>query len=171
MISPKMYEARKVCNLILLEFDAVTYNITNAKLNKVLYYVQGFYLVRFKAPLIRNHFESWDYGPVIRSVYDAFKVFGQMPITQLATYRDYTDNTEKPVPCDDLSETDRRFVLSVADTYLRHSVGSLIRETHVPNGPWDRARRADRGVRRSRRIPNEEIASYFNDEFGGERLH
>lgn len=34
-----------------------------------------------KKPLIRENVEAWKYGPVIRSVYDAFKGYGKLSIT------------------------------------------------------------------------------------------
>jgi hypothetical protein len=35
-----MYEARKVCNFLLANFNAVELNITNLRINKLLFFIQ-----------------------------------------------------------------------------------------------------------------------------------
>ncbi len=37
--------------------------ITNLKLNKLLYYAQGAFLARTGKPLFENNMEAWTYGP------------------------------------------------------------------------------------------------------------
>jgi uncharacterized phage-associated protein len=46
------------------------------KLQKLLYYAQGFAMVILGKPLFDEDFEAWDYGPVLRAVYDKFKGYG-----------------------------------------------------------------------------------------------
>ena len=43
--------------------------ITNLKLNKLLYYAQGAFLARTGHPLFHNTMEAWPLGPVIPDVY------------------------------------------------------------------------------------------------------
>jgi len=68
-----MYEARKVCNFLLANFDAVEFDITNLRINKLLFFLQVAALRQMPEGLIRNHFEAWQFGPVIRPVFDAFR--------------------------------------------------------------------------------------------------
>ena len=39
------------------------------KLLKLLYYVQGYHLAMFNAPLFKEKMEAWTHGPVVRQVY------------------------------------------------------------------------------------------------------
>ena len=58
--------------------------ITHLKLQKILYYAQADYLVENKGiPLFEEPIEAWQYGPVVRSVYDKYKQFGRNPISML----------------------------------------------------------------------------------------
>lgn len=50
--------------------------ISNLKLQKLLYYMQGFHLACFDAPLFEDDFYAWQHGPVIPSVYDIYKSNG-----------------------------------------------------------------------------------------------
>ena len=47
--------------------------ITNLKLQKVLYFVQAYYLAKLNRPLFPDNIEAWEYGPVIPSVYRKYK--------------------------------------------------------------------------------------------------
>ena len=51
-------------------------NITNLKLQKLLYYQQGYHLAVFDTPLFNEAVEAWIYGPVVPVAYDYFQQFG-----------------------------------------------------------------------------------------------
>ncbi len=55
--------------------------MTNMKLQKMLYYQQGFHLAYFGTPLFEADMEAWMYGPVVPEVYSAYKDFGKNGIT------------------------------------------------------------------------------------------
>lgn len=44
--------------------------LTNLKLQKLLYYQQGFHLAVFGIPLFNEDVEAWMYGPVVPDVYN-----------------------------------------------------------------------------------------------------
>lgn len=46
--------------------------MTNMKLNKMLYYQQGFHLAYFGNPLFDDEIEAWMYGPVVPSIYEKY---------------------------------------------------------------------------------------------------
>lgn len=54
------------------------------KVIKLVYLAHGWYLSLNKEPLIREQIEDWKHGPVVRSVYDAFKGYGKRPIKETA---------------------------------------------------------------------------------------
>src|SRR5437763_12881154 len=105
-----MYDGRKIANLLLSEFDSTRFDVTNLKLNKVLFYVHAFHLVRRGRPLIKNHFEAWEHGPVVRVVYHEFKAFDNAPITKLARHLDYESRREEVIDFSDLEPSVREFI-------------------------------------------------------------
>jgi len=56
--------------------------ITNLKLQKLLYYAQGFHLALFGKPLFRESLEAWQYGPVVPEIYRIYKQYGSSPLPQ-----------------------------------------------------------------------------------------
>ena len=40
-------------------------DLTNMKLNKLLYFAQGYYLKKYGRPLFDNAIEAWEHGPVV----------------------------------------------------------------------------------------------------------
>jgi uncharacterized phage-associated protein len=47
--------------------------VSNLRLQKLLYYQQGFHLAYFGTPLFNEDIEAWVYGPAVPVVYDAYK--------------------------------------------------------------------------------------------------
>lgn len=55
--------------------------VTNLKLQKIMFFLQGYSLSKYEAPLINGNFSKWRYGPVEENVYRNFKNNGAIPIT------------------------------------------------------------------------------------------
>jgi uncharacterized phage-associated protein len=79
------YKALDIANKILAKSSQSDSDelISNMKLQKLLYYMQGFYLAYFDKPLFDEEIEAWMYGPVVPSVYENFKSFGNAGISYL----------------------------------------------------------------------------------------
>lgn len=54
--------------------------ISNLKLQKMLYYMQGFHLAFFDTPLFDDDIVAWQYGPVIPIVYKEYKRYDSKAI-------------------------------------------------------------------------------------------
>jgi len=54
--------------------------ISNLKLQKLVYYAQGFHLAMFGRPLFKERIEAWTHGPVVVPLYRKYKVFADGPI-------------------------------------------------------------------------------------------
>jgi uncharacterized phage-associated protein len=50
--------------------------VSNLKLQKLVYYAQGFHLAVFGSPLFDEQIEAWTHGPVVPSVYHHYKHHG-----------------------------------------------------------------------------------------------
>ena len=51
--------------------------MTNLRLQKLLYFAQGWYLARYGKPLFSDEIEAWTYGPVVPEVYQTYKPNGK----------------------------------------------------------------------------------------------
>jgi uncharacterized phage-associated protein len=76
--------------------------ITNLKLQKLLYYAQGFHLAMHScSPLFGEPSEAWYHGPVVPAVYRSFEQFGSNPIEVSCPResRDYTPEVRELLDC------------------------------------------------------------------------
>jgi len=73
-----------VSNNILKRAFEDDVSVSPMKLQKLLYFVASEYSKRTGKPLLNEPFLAWDYGPVVRSVYDEFRSFGAAPIKAYA---------------------------------------------------------------------------------------
>lgn len=66
----------EVANLMIVRYDGQM-EITNLKLNKLVYFAQAVSLRKHGKPLFEDAVQAWDYGPVEPMVYHAFSRFGR----------------------------------------------------------------------------------------------
>jgi len=98
------------------------------RLQKLLYYVQGWHLGAFGRVLFDEPMEAWKHGPVVKSVYRAFKEYNDEGIAPVAEGEPSS-----------LSSRDRAFIESVWQEYKKYSTSGLRAMTHEES-PWLRAR-------------------------------
>ncbi|MGQ2715573.1 Panacea domain-containing protein [Campylobacter coli] len=55
--------------------------ISNLKIQKMLYYAQGYSLALFNKPLFDDRIEAWKHGPVVKKIYEQFKQYGSNSIS------------------------------------------------------------------------------------------
>lgn len=60
--------------------------ISNLKLQKLLYYAQGYHLAMYGTTLFPEKIEAWDHGPVVRNVYHEYKAFEKASIPPDETF-------------------------------------------------------------------------------------
>ncbi|MFK5281891.1 Panacea domain-containing protein, partial [Lacticaseibacillus paracasei] len=68
-----MITAMNAARYFLSKQDQEEPDISNLKLLKLLYYAQGTCLALLDRPLFSETIEAWRHGPVVPSVYQAFK--------------------------------------------------------------------------------------------------
>lgn len=106
--------------------------VTPLALQKILYYIQGIYMVLFDTELFTEECEAWAHGPVYRDVYDVFKNFKYNPIddTRFAILQNRFH---------ELSNDEKRVIDLVVESFGRYSGKVLERITHE-EPPWKDAR-------------------------------
>ncbi|MBL8004968.1 MAG: DUF4065 domain-containing protein [Candidatus Kapabacteria bacterium] len=73
----KQPTALQVANAILRFADEEEEDyFSNLKLQKLLYYLQGYHLAFFNKPLFLEDFKAWKHGPVIPIIYNKYNDYG-----------------------------------------------------------------------------------------------
>ncbi|MBP2295175.1 Panacea domain-containing protein [Azospirillum rugosum] len=156
-----MYDAREVANFLLDHSQSQNQSLTNMALNKIIYFAHGWYLASKGSPLIRNRFEAWQHGPVIRVIYEQFSKFGSKPIQDRAMSLDLETESYQ-ITSYDISEGDKSFIINVFQAYSTLHAFELSNITHEKNSPWDKIwNNKDGSVRFGMTISNDEIREYF----------
>ncbi|MBV7388306.1 DUF4065 domain-containing protein [Pasteurellaceae bacterium TAE3-ERU1] len=79
-----MLKAQDVADFFLSPFiEEEGELITNLKLQKLLYYSQGYSLAILDRPIFLEKIVHWDHGPVVPVVYHAYKYYGSSPLPML----------------------------------------------------------------------------------------
>jgi uncharacterized phage-associated protein len=163
-------DARAVANYFLHLARKEGRSIDPMGIQKLVYFAHGWNLAMYGRPLISQPVEAWDYGPVIRDLYQDFKRFGNGPIKELAMELNVEPGTmrlqfTKPdiaqtnVPPETLSLLGR-----VWEVYKPFSSVQLSNMTHAIGSPWKTARDRGMGV-----IPNELIKQWFTTQMNAPR--
>jgi len=80
----RTYDARAVANYFLELAGQEGKPLDPMGIQKLVYFAHGWTLAIYDRPLISQRVEAWDYGPVIRDLYNEFKRFGSSRITEPA---------------------------------------------------------------------------------------
>lgn len=125
-------------------------DLTNLKLQKLLYFAQGEYCKITGDPLFSESIEAWDLGPVVRDVYNQFKTCGSFPITVF----------DLPSPEIKLEEEQANFLDQIWENYGKFSAAFLVNLTHKENTPW--AKFYKKGSNNI--IPLDDLKAYFSEK-------
>ncbi len=154
-------DGRAVANFVLDFCETTDRGITNLSLQKVVYFCHVWSLVDFHQPLVRHHFEAWQYGPVLQYLYRQFRDFNAKPVTGRATAIDPHSGAGIVVPYS--FDADReRALRRVVDFYSRLSAGELVKLSHVIGGPWDEAWNHGGRVNPGMKINDDSIQRFYS---------
>jgi uncharacterized phage-associated protein len=155
------YDARAVANFLLDLAEERNVQLTQMQLLKLVYFAGGWYLAAQGKPLIRQDFQAWEFGPVVKVVRDAFREFGKSPIRGRAERMDILTGEfvpVEPVACDQ----DRQFIRTVFDAYHHYDGWELSEITHEEGSPWDEIWNSEVPLGRlGLKISNEAIRKHF----------
>jgi uncharacterized phage-associated protein len=120
------YPVEKIANL-LLSYSAENGGelMSNMKLQKMLYYQQGFHLAYFDTPLFEEEIEAWMYGPVVPSMYEKYKINGRNGIEPENDAEDFSFNEKNELS----------LFNEVCKVYGAYSASGLMNMTHEEM-PW-----------------------------------
>lgn len=102
--------------------------ITNLRLQKILYYVQGYFIRKYDIPAFDSDLEAWQYGPVVPDSYYKYCVYGAKPIVfEKEEMYDFLDAVHEI--------KDKRFIDSIIKQCMSMSITALVNKTHGET-PW-----------------------------------
>jgi uncharacterized phage-associated protein len=122
--------------------------ISNLKLQKLIYYAQGFHLALFDRPLFSERIKAWKNGPVVPAVWHEYKDFSWGAIPRPATF-----------DVNRYSEETRELLDEVNAVYGQYSATKLRDLTHDEppwRDAWDRVQRGE-----SDEIKHDAMREYF----------
>lgn len=157
------YDVLDVSRYIIDYSNKMDYGVSNLKLQKVLYFVQAYFLIQTGHPCFNEKIEAWDFGPVVPKAYCEYKQYGcgDIPITKSFIMID-KDNiwNSKRVEFEDIviSDDDKSLINKVVDKFADYSATDMVKLTQHQS-PWIDAIVSNR----SNEITNESIFEYFND--------
>lgn len=142
------YPALTIAKWFIAWAEAEGDELSNLKLQKLLYYAQGHHLAERRGALFTEPIQAWSHGPVVPQVYHEFKSFGSSSIDL---------PTSDPFDWGDVDANTSKLLSKVWNTYGGFSAGRLRNMTHEER-PWKAHWRPDE---RCTPIPVKEIEEYF----------
>ncbi|MDI6794556.1 MAG: DUF4065 domain-containing protein [bacterium] len=162
-----VYSAKAIANAFLEIAARKRETLDPLKLQKLIYYANGWHLGLRGAPLIDEFIEAWPYGPVIPSLYHEFKEFGGSPIQRHA--RDFDrDSFEIVIPnIDDSDQFVQTLLEKIWEVYGGFTSLKLSNMSHRPDSPWAKSRAKNPSIQNIQ-ITNNTIQKYFSALAQGE---
>ncbi len=157
-----MYNPITIANYFIYKSIDEGEPITPMKVLKLVYIAHGWYLGLRKEPLLTEQTEAWKYGPVVESVYRAFKDYGKEDIVRVRFFaegdkREFTELLSK--------QDDITFLEKIWSIYKLYSGIQLSSLTHLPNTPWDITWNKNGGsLMNGAIIPNSLIKDHYEEK-------
>ncbi len=121
-----MPSVKDVANYFLASVDEEAGDsLSNLKLQKLCYYAQGYHLALRDKPLFSDEIQAWEHGPVIPSLYRAYRQFGAGPIPRPRNFD----------PIAALDADTRDILAEVNEVFGQFSASKLRNMTHA-EPPW-----------------------------------
>ena len=157
-----MYNVLDVCRYVINYSNDKDYGISNLKLQKVLYFIQAYFLISTPEQCFRERIEAWDFGPVVPEAYREYKQFGSSNIPNVSYYvemdfDDFWKSKVKKYRNEVISDGDKRRIEAVVDRFSDYSATDLVGITHN-QAPWMDAYVPNR----NNEITPQAIKEYFN---------
>jgi len=136
--------AQDIANYFLSQVDEDCGDgLSNLKLQKLLYYAQGFHLAIYGTPLFDEAIERWTHGPVVRDLYFKYK-------------KHESDSIPRPEEYPQLDEETKEFLDEIYSVFGQFSAWKLRNMTHE-EPPW-------RNTPQNGQISHEDMKRYFETQ-------
>lgn len=137
-----IYDVLTISRYIINKCNEESFIISNLKLQKLLYFVQGFNLALNNRSCFDDVIQAWDYGPVCPRAYYEYKKYGASNIPFIQRYyelvffdNDDFDWIEREFDENEIDVDTKAIIDAVIDGYASYSATSLVDITHKQL-PW-----------------------------------
>lgn len=138
------------------------------KLQKLVYFANGWHLAYTDAPLIDGGIQAWAYGPVSKDLYHAAKGWEAGEI--MAPFIDVNfDGNNLSVRTPKVEDPDlKTFLGNIISVYGAYSAIQLSNMTHEPDTPWFRMK-SEFPNQDNLTIPDNLMAAYFKSKLNPQK--
>lgn len=116
-------------------------DMTPVKVQKMLFFLNGWHLAITGSSCIDRPFEAWKYGPVVPSVYHGLKQYGGGPVTEYLTDYDPVSESFKPYVVSDSQQQFHEILDLTWEKYIGIDAAHLSTMSHTPDSPWATAQK------------------------------
>lgn len=124
--------AKYVISYVFYNAEDQYKRITNLKLQKILYYIEGYFMAKYGYSLYPALIEAWRFGPVLPSVYYEYSIFGADPIV---LSEEEMSKAEADFKSSIKDSKQRALINHVIDKKMNMDVWQLVEATHR-EAPW-----------------------------------
>lgn len=161
-----MYSVLDIARYIINYCNDKKMSITHLKLQKILYFVQANFLINgHDEGCFKEDIEAWDFGPVVREVYNEFKCYGNSNIPEIEKYIDFSNgiwNAEMiSVNSEIIKESDKELIDDIVNQCKNFTASELVEITHSQT-PW--VDTFNEGEGRNEVISRESIKEFFEED-------
>lgn len=143
-IIKSMRNATDIANAFLMLSEPEAGDVvTNLKLQKLLYYAQGFHLALYGRPFFSQEILAWEHGPVVREVYNTYRDYGSTPLSP----------TENNI---ELNTEEKDFIKQIWNIFGQFSAWRLRDMTHSED-PW-------KNTPRNQEITHSSLLEFFKTQ-------
>ncbi|OWQ83394.1 hypothetical protein CDN99_26470 [Roseateles aquatilis] len=129
-----MADINDVADYLIVKMDEGGAPPSIHKLNKLLYYVQGWCLAVHDRPMFDARFQAWVHGPINTDVFDRFTAWDRCLYSIVAR-----EDVREGFAFDALADVDRRLVDDVLESYGMYS-GTDLQDMTRAEPAWIKAR-------------------------------
>ena len=146
-----MYSANDIAKYVICHYRQNGILITNLKLQKLLYYIQGECISKIGDFCFSDEIQAWKHGPVVPSVYYTYNAYMASPILS------------KQQPSQEICEQVKSIINNVLEKYKDTDAWDLVDKTHQEY-PWLSVYRDNVP---NIVIPKKILKSYFGSDCNG----
>lgn len=121
-----MYSAKTIANAFLDISSEHEKQLTNMKLQKLVYFAHGWSLALDNGPLIHEAVKAWNFGPVIPPLYNVLRKYGN------GVVKDKIEGINE-----EIEKITQPLIKRIWEVYNRFTGIQLSAMTHRKNSAWD----------------------------------
>jgi uncharacterized phage-associated protein len=155
------YDVRAIANFVLECAENQRRPLTNLSINKIVFFLHASCLIQLGRPLVTAKIEAWQFGPVFRELYHAFKKYDDRPIRERIS-RISPISGDLLICTEEMDPETEAFLKEETSKLLLLSATDLVAWSHEEDGPWEKVWNHKGASNASMRISDAQIREWFD---------